>query len=199
MKERLESGKPNINIPQTPCNPGFKGGNPLYRVIAEDLSASEAGDFDFNDVVFDVVKAENGKTTLKLICAGGVLPLRVRGANEAEGQEIHGLFGEATPNEKGKYKMYNTGAGPDKDPVEFTVEGEYTTPEQIQNIIIEVFKENNWMELKAEKGVAACKILMDDRFPTVPERTGIADQFGNFTTYVQGNWKENDDFWWIQK
>ena len=120
-------------------------------MIAEDLSASEAGDFDFNDVVFDVVKAENGKTTLKLICAGGVLPLRVRGANEAEGQEIHGLFGEATPNEKGKYKMYNTGAGPDKDPVEFTVEGEYTTPEQIQNIIIEVFKENNWMELKAEK------------------------------------------------
>ena len=82
MKERLESGKPNINIPETPCNPGFKGGNPLYRVIAEDLSASEAGDFDFNDVVFDVVKAEGGSTTLKLICAGGVLPLRVRGANE---------------------------------------------------------------------------------------------------------------------
>ena len=55
------------------------------------------------------------------------------------------------------------------------------------------------MELKAEKGVAACKILVDDRFPIVPERHSIANQFGNFTTYVQGNWKENDDFWWIQK
>ena len=110
MKERLESGKPNINIPETPCNPGFKGGNPLYRVIAEDLSASEAGDFDFNDVVFDVVKAENGKTTLKLICAGGVL--------------------------------------------------------------------------KAETGVAACKILVDDRFPVVPERQSIGNKNGNFTTYV---------------
>ncbi len=35
----FKSGKPNITIPQTPCNPGFQGGNPLYRVIAEDLSA----------------------------------------------------------------------------------------------------------------------------------------------------------------
>ena len=194
MKEQLESGKPNINIPETPCNPGFKGGNPLYRVIAEDLSASEAGDFDFNDVVFDVVKAEGGSTTLKLICAGGVLPLRVRGANEAEGQEIHGLFGEATPNEKGKYKMYNTGAGPDKDPVEFTVEGEYTTPEQIKNIIIEVFKENKWMELKAERGKAACKILVDDTFKPVAERKNIADENKLFTNYVQGQFV--NDFWW---
>ena len=55
------------------------------------------------------------------------------------------------------------------------------------------------MELKAEKGMAACKILVDDRFPIVPERQSIANKFGNFTTYVQGNWKENDDFWWIQK
>ena len=190
----FKSGKPSITIPQTPCSPGFKGGDPLYRVIAEDLSASEAGDFDFNDVVFDVVKAESGITTLKLICAGGVLPLRVRGANEAEGQEIHGLFGEATPNTKGEYKMYNTGAGPDKDPVEFTVEGVYTTPEQIQNIIIEVFKENKWLELKAERGKAACKILVDDTFKPVAERKNIADENKLFTNYVQGSFV--NDFWW---
>ena len=23
MKERLESGKPNINIPESPCSPGY--------------------------------------------------------------------------------------------------------------------------------------------------------------------------------
>jgi hypothetical protein len=190
----FKSGKPNINIPQTPCSPGFKGGNPLYRVIAEDLSASEAGDFDFNDVVFDVVGAEGGKTTLKLICAGGVLPLRVRGANEAEGVEIHGLFGEATPNAKGEYKMYNTGAGPTVDPVTFTVNGEYTTPEQIKNIIIEVFKENKWMVLEATTGKAACKILVDDTFKPVAERKNIADENKLFTNYVQGSFV--NDFWW---
>ena len=184
----FKSGKPNINIPKTTCSPGFKGGNPLYRVIAEDLSASEDGDFDFNDVVFDVVKAEGGETTLKLICAGGVLPLRVMGV------EVHGLFGETTPNEKGEYKMYNTGAGPDKDPVTFKIDGTYTTSEQIKNIIIEVFKEEKWMELKAETGKAACKILVDDTFTPVPERKNIADENGNFTDYVQG--KFENDFWW---
>ncbi len=184
----FKSGKPNYNIPETPCSPGFKGGNPLYRVIAEDLSASESSDFDFNDVVFDVVKAEGGMTTLKLICAGGVLPLKVMGI------EVHGLFGETTPNEKGEYKMYNTGAGPNVEPVTFDVNGEYTTPEKIKNIKIEVFKENVWMELKANTGEAACKILVDDTFKPVAERKNIANENKKFTNYVQGEFQ--DDFWW---
>lgn len=183
-----QSGKPNINIPETPCSPGFVGGDPLYRVIAEDLSASEAGDFDFNDVVFDIVKAEGGKTTLKLICAGGTLPLRVMGV------EIHGLFGETTPDANGKYKMYNTGAGPNAEPVTFEVNGEFTTPEEIKNIKIEVFKSNSWMELKATTGEAACKILVDDTFKPVAERKNIANENKKFTNYVQGSFV--DEFWW---
>ena len=184
----FKSGKPNINIPETVCNPGFAGGSPLYRVIAEDLSASEAGDFDFNDVVFDVVKAEGGRTTLRLICAGGVLPLRVMGI------EIHGVFGETTPNEKGEYRMYNTGAGPNVDPVEFQINGEFITPEQIKNIRIEVSKNGTWMELYATRGEAACKILVDDTFVPVPERRNIANENKKFTSYVQGTFV--DDFWW---
>ena len=191
--EDFSTGTPDIYIPKTECSPGFKG-SALYRVIAEDLSASEAGDFDFNDVVFDVVKAEDGETTLKLICAGGVLPLRVRGANEAEGTEIHSVFGETTPNEKGQYKMYNTGAGPTVPEATFTVKGEYTTPEQIQNIIIEVEKDNVWMPLRATRGEAACKILVDDTFKPVRERRNIADENKKFTNYVQGEFQ--DDFWW---
>ena len=190
----FKSGKPSITISQTPCSPGFIGGDPLYRVIAEDLSASESGDFDFNDVVFDVVKAEGGKTTLKLICAGGVLPLRVRGANESEGVEIHSVFGETAPNANGQYKMYNTGAGPTVPEATFTVNGEYTTPEQIKNIIIEVKKENVWMPLHATRGEAACKILVDDTFKPVRERRNIADENQRFTDYVQGTFV--DDFWW---
>lgn len=190
----FKSGKPSINIPQSPCNPGFQGGDPLYRVIAEDLSASESGDFDFNDVVFDVVKAEGGKTTLKLICAGGVLPLRVRGANESEGVEVHSVFGEMAPNAKGEYQMYNTGAGPTVPEKEFTVNGEYSTPEQIKNIIIEVKKENVWMPLNATQGVAACKILVNDTFKPVGERTNIADKNKKFTNYVRGGFE--DEFWW---
>ena len=186
--EGFKTGKPDITIQETSCSPGFNGDNSLYRVIAEDLSASEASDFDFNDVVFDVVKAEGGKTTLKLICAGGVLPLKVMGV------EVHGVFGETTPNAQGQYKMYNTGAGPTVPETTFTVEGEYTTPEQIKNIKIEVLKKGTWMELKAKTGEAACKILVDDTFKPVRESRNIADENLKFTNYVQG--KFQDDFWW---
>ena len=189
-----KSGKPNITIPKTACSPGFQGGNPLYRVIAEDLSAEEAGDFDFNDVVFDVVKAESGKTTLRLICAGGTLPLRVRGENESEGVEVHSVFGEMEPNAKGRYQMYNTGAGPTMPEKEFTIDGTYTTPEQIKNIVIEVYKDNEWWSLNATKGKAACKILVDDTFRPVRERKNISDENKNFTAYVQGKFVDN--FWW---
>ena len=190
----FKSGKPNITIPKTPCSPGFEGDEIFYRVIAEDLSAAEAGDFDFNDVVFDVIKAENGKTTLKLICAGGTLPLRVRGASEAEGVEVHSVFGQTAPDAQGVYQMFNTGAGPTVPEKTFTVEGEYTTPKQIKNIIIEVRKNSIWMPLYATQGEAACKILVDSSFKPVAERRNIANEYGKFTNYVQGTFV--DDFWW---
>ena len=173
----------------------------LYRVIAEDLSAGEAGDFDFNDVVFDVVKYEGGKTTLRLQACGGTLPLKIGSTNGVGGEEVHALYGDNAPDATtGKYKMWNTGLN-SHAAVDFTVDGEYTTPEQLLGLRIEVQKGEQWMLLTAEKGKAACKVLVDDRFdPIVPERHSIVDQYYNFTTYVQGNWKTADEkFWWVQE
>ena len=189
----FSKGKPNITIDKTTCSPGFKGANPLYRVIAEDLSALDAGDFDFNDVVFDVVKVEGENTILRLICAGGTLPLRVRGSGESEGREVHAVFGDETPILE-KHPMYNTGKGPNVPATEFTVKGKYVTPAEIKNIKIEVYKNNSWMELKATTGEAACKILVDDTFKPVVERRNIADENKKFTNYVQGSF--DGDFWW---
>ena len=90
--------------------------------------------------------------------------------------------------------MYNTGAGPTVPEKTFTIDGEYTTPEQIKNIKIEVFKDGVWMELHANRGEAACKILVDNTFVPVPERKYIADEHQKFTNYVQGEFV--DDFWW---
>jgi hypothetical protein len=90
--------------------------------------------------------------------------------------------------------MYNTGAGPNVAPVEFEINGEYTTPEQIKNIRIEVAKNGSWMELLATRGEAACKILVDDTFVPVPERRNIANENKKFTDYVQGTFV--DEFWW---
>lgn len=201
----FKSGKPDINIPETPCCPGFQGGDPkpTYRVIAEDLSATEAGDFDFNDVVFDVEPNEGG-TAAKIVvrAAGGIYKLTVAG------QEVHGAFGQEAKAD-GTYSMINT--QPWDPEVKATLiesyPGDFSSDEAIRNtiknIVIKVYKpgfEENGIVLTAEKGVAACKILVDDRFPVVPERHSIANEQGNFTTYVQGNWAaENDNFWWIQQ
>ena len=93
--------------------------------------------------------------------------------------------------------MVNTGSGPSHDPVEFQIDGTYTTPEQIKNIEIRVYKPgtgDNGVELTATKGKPACKILVDETFGVVKERANISNQYGNFTKYVGGQFV--DEFWW---
>ena len=167
------------------------------RVIAEDLNAEQASDFDFNDVVFDVVKAENNKTTLRLIACGGIYKLTVAGV------EVHEKFGQKATN--GLYPMINTGANADingLDPVEFDIDGTYNTPELINNIEIRVWKPGtgeDGIPLTAEKGKAACKILVDDSFGVVPEKQGIGDKCGLFSSYVQGGWDPIvEGKWWLK-
>ena len=80
---------------QTPPDPNKKS----IRIMAEDLSASEASDFDFNDVVFDVewTFAEGATSTNKvkvtLWAAGGTLPLMINSVNGNGGFEVHNALG----------------------------------------------------------------------------------------------------------
>lgn len=171
---------------------------PTYRVIAEDLNATEASDFDFNDVVFDVVKAENNKTTLRLIACGGIYKLTVAGV------EVHEKFDQQATD--GKYPMINTGAKANINglaPVEFDINGTFDTPEKINNIEIRVWKPGtgeDGIPLTAEKGKAACKILVDDSFGVVPEKQGIGNEYGLFSSYVQGGWDPIvNGKWWLKK
>jgi hypothetical protein len=83
-----------IDADEKGCNPGYKKGTTPpgpgvdpdateVMVVAEDLSTyigsngKELADFDFNDVVFAVTKGNNGKVHIKLLAAGGTLPLTV--------------------------------------------------------------------------------------------------------------------------
>ena len=195
----FKSGKPSITIPQTPCSPGFQGGDskPTYRVIAEDLSATEAGDFDFNDVVFDVEPNEAG-TAAKIVvrAAGGIYKLTVASI------EVHEAFGQGAKAD-GTYSMINT--QPWNPEVKATLfgaySGDFSSDAAIRNTIkgieIKVYKpgfEENGIVLTANTGMAACKILVDDSFVPVSERRNISDQYGYFTNYVRGQFQ--NDFWW---
>ena len=167
-----------------------------YRVIAEDLNASEKTDFDFNDVVFDVIPNE-AKNAAKIVlrAAGGIYKLTVGG------REVHEAFGESV-GANGLYPMINT--SPWNPEVKATLFEDYAGDfsdanirNTIKNIEIKVYKpgfEQNGIELTATTGKATCKILVDDTFTVVPERFGIADEYNDFTTYVQGYFA--DEFWW---
>ena len=177
-----------------------------YRVIAEDLTADEASDFDFNDVVFDVEPNEAG-TAAKIVlrAAGGIYRLTVAG------HEVHEAFAAAYPDagygkgENDLYPMINT--NPWNPEVKVTLieslSGDFTPTNirtTINSIEIKVYKpgyEENGLLLTARTGEAACKILVDNTFEVVRERTGIADKNNNFHKYVQGYWdQEREGFWW---
>ena len=171
------------------------------RVMAEDLSATEKSDFDFNDVVFDV-EWEIGTTsaTITLLAAGGTLPLRIAGRNDLE---VHGLFGVDTN------VMVNTGWSgsngannvPEQtftlsfNPTDTDGNGEISQGEfnaAVNGILVEVEKvvdtttgAKQWFPLTANEGEACCKFGCDPDFEWVPERTPIDDVY-TFSEWVEG-------------
>lgn len=148
------------------------------RIIAEDLSASEGSDFDFNDVVFDVKYAhpEWNKITIILQAAGGKLPLCIGQIDDAH--EIHNLFGVSLNT------MVNTEDWTaHKNPVTFVIDGQYGSW-NIKDLPIYVKKGNDWCELKAEQGKAASKIGVPTTFKWVKELKDIEPIYTKFKEYV---------------
>ena len=162
------------------------------RIIAEDLSASEGSDFDFNDVIFDV-KYEYpvwNKTTIILQAAGGKLPLRIGVLDEEH--EVHKLFGVSLNT------MVNTEDWTaHKDPVTFTIDGQYGSW-NINNLLIWVQKGSDWVQLTAPQGKAASKIAVSTDYKWVKELQDISKAYKKFDTYVKNDnqakwWKNNKD------
>ena len=163
-------------------------------IIAEDLSAEESSDFDFNDVVFNYKYTSTG-VDITLRAAGGTLPLRLAG-NDA--YEVHKLFGVETN------VMVNTGLV-SKDPVSFSITGTFDSTKNGDDILVEVnkgTKENpNWIPLTAVKGRVASKVRVDIDYEWCTEREDIDDKYcathDHFTEYVGGQWAWNT--WYKQQ
>ena len=187
------------------CTPGYSyttGPQPVtetIRVIAEDLSASQRSDFDFNDVVFDVywthTSGSSDNQTVKVIvrAAGGELPIFIGNIDNA--LEIHNLF--ANVNDESRHitskTMMNTYAGQHTSYTcpEVLVESNWWSGSDIQTIAksikIYVRKSGTDYELTAEKGEAACKIAVGTDYEWCDEREDINEKYnGNFEKYVKG-------------
>ena len=183
----------NIPTPPTPPAPDAD-----LRIICEDLSATTASDFDFNDIVIDVTYGSPAVLTLQ--AAGGTLPLRINGDNNLE---VHKLFGvwegdEDIEANTQKQKMVNTGAGPSCSAVVIDSSKGFNmsinSAEDAKNLKIEVYKNGSWQELTAEKGEPACKLAVDPTFTWMSERKSIKDEYELFVTWATDNSFKSK--WW---
>lgn len=204
-----------VSIDPSDCSPGYKGDDnkevdpDVVRIIAEDLTwGSENGDFDFNDVVFDVSLSDDKETiTITLRAAGGTLPLRIAGNDDFE---VHKKFGVPTGT------IVNTGTAlsiskpiqtwsfPNRDTRNYTlVDGQEvaqtygnTVKEVAYNLPVEVYKLVNgtkvWVELQAPVGKAAAKVAVDNTYDWCDERESIDAKYydsslsmGKFSMYVR--------------
>ena len=202
-----------VNIPAdntNSCTPGYKWGTSndvieSVRVIAEDLTVNDVkADFDFNDVVFDVIwnkkkKGEGGKVSVKVLAAGGELTLYIGGtADGVEGvRTVNDRFKEANPKKKDiitEKTMINTAAGyhNEYNTFEFDLSDNEWEGDNInaiaKSIYVRVMKSNALTTLPAEQGKATAKIAVGTDFDWCDERENIDAKFENFPGFVQGEY-----------
>ena len=182
------------------------------RIMAEDVSASDASDFDFNDVVFDVEAeypegtTEVSKVKITLWAAGGTLPLKINSVNGSNGVEVHDKLTTATntmTNTHGQaYADNKNWFAEDNKPLwsdEITLaEGKTISKDNFeadvnQNLRVEVEKTpGNWILLTAQRGQPACKIACPVGTPWALEKHNMNNAFTNFTAWVKtsnpANW-----------
>lgn len=180
---------------------GAKPITETIRIIAEDLSASQRSDFDFNDAVFDVswthIPGNDDKSTqsvkITIYAAGGELPLFIGIADDPT-WEIHALLGAVNDGVTSKTMMntyenkhhaYNYRENVDLPSDAWSVGS--TIQEVAKSIGIYVRKSGSTLPLTAEKGKAASKIAVNPRFDWCNERQDIDVKYnGKFTQYVKG-------------
>lgn len=170
-----------------------RGVNPPYpdvervRVMCEDLGTAHS-DFDYNDVVFDIKFIKNGSTLtadIILQAAGGTLPLTVGG------QEVHNLFGVGITD------MVNTGAGPSRSAVHFTVQmpsSSYSTAWDAINALPIVVLYDNAVPiyLTVNPGGPAEMIAVPTTTSWPGERQSIRNRYPAFVDWI----RDPNVHWW---
>lgn len=207
-------GKLTVTPKTTGCGATWTTGTvppavkPSLHVMAEDLSATDASDFDFNDVVFDVFYKDAKTVTIKLLAAGGTVPLRIC---ENDNWEVHKLFNVATTCMVNTGTKYHTAKAPytqvdGKDAVELEyelTEGTWSMDQdefavQVRDLIKLEVNKGGWFVLTAEQGKPACKIatpvtaIDTNWYPTdykwPYEKQNIGDDFKNWVENPTEKW-----------
>lgn len=169
--------------------PGLRTNPAPVRIMAEDLGA--IGDFDFNDVVFDVYinynqywhGADYGMIILR--AAGGTMPLYVNDMDH----EVHGLFGVDVST------IVNTPDGTAYSVSRPIVQWSFT-PKSANPLDIPITVQNTMIdsryEVGAVLGVAPGKFAVPTTVQWSPENINIKTTYPKFNAWVKD---QNIHFW----
>lgn len=163
----------------------YHAGSNGKRVFCEDLGT--IGDFDFNDVVLDVVQCPGwpiDKTIITLRAAGGTLPVDIYAGEQRLG-EVHELFGVPTKT------MVNTrtNGAVERPIVVLEVNGNYSASDV--KIVVEG-KDGVKYTLDAETGKVPYKFATDLDVEWADECQDITERWPGFKAWVAN---ENNKFW----
>lgn len=153
------------------------------RIFGEDLNEENLFDFDFNDVVFDVLIDDNNNAKIRLLAVGCTQEIIV------DGHEVHKEFGTSTTT------MVNIGAGGMScAPVEFEIKGKIQNLSDVKAIKVMVNKGNEigYIELLANLGIPAAKIAAQEQIEWPEEHMVIAEKYPNFIDWISGS----KPIWW---
>ena len=188
------------------------------RVIAEDLNAKESksfdegSDFDFNDVVFDVIwthipgndDKSSQEVKIKLLACGA--EYRIYIGSDENNFEIHEEFGKSNPGRGitlNKYDINTVGSHETYTYPVITLSDDCwsgTTIKQIaKSILVRVSKSGTLYELSADQGKAASKIAVGTDYDWCDENQDIDAKY-YFKEYVgdpdaASKWNT----WYLQK
>ena len=179
-------------------DPSYEG---ILRVVCEDLSVTQASDWDFNDVVFDVQLVDDNKQVkITLKAAGGTLPLCV-GDDDSDNRthEVHELFAKANPGKNiTTSTMINTGhtgakytiTGCKEASFYLTIKDEWKEGHSsgvallksvAKNIPIDVYKmvdgTKRWVPIEWKKGNPTAKMAFGQNYNWCDERISIQNTF----------------------
>ena len=206
--KEVGTGEAGITIDQSDCSIGYtqtnKGGDDIDKAAVctygfEDMT-TEAGDYDFNDVVLKVSKKDDTHYTVKLSAAGAIKKLAVRfnnGTNDVVVfDEVHSALGVASTD------LVNTGnATKDVAPVSKDVEvpSGFSLSKNGDFYIVDL-SNNRTVHIPTftsgfNKGDVpyALRVPTDWSYPI--ERTPVINAYSNFATWAKD--AKNSTDWYL--
>lgn len=164
-----------------------------WVIACEDLG--DAGDIDFNDVVFSVSHVSGTNTaTITPLAAGGELPSTVRynGQPVADNAEIHHLLQpNVSAGDNGHYPLlWNVPAG---DPLTIVVDENFSMTNHKFSITAEGNGDSRSITMGNETGKAPMMLCLPGAWAWPKEHTQIYEAYPMFRSWVQNS---NDNEWY---